>query len=160
MPDVISNTSPLQYLYQLGLLDILKKMYDQVIIPYAVLKELSNGRKQGIYLPDPSLLNWITIRHISENKLLSVVTGLGVGEKEVLALGIESPNALVILDDLLARRHASLLGLKITGTLGIILKAKQLKEIDNAGYFLNKLEQLDFRLDKKTKLSVLKLAGE
>ena len=78
----------------------------------------------------------------------------------MLALGIESPNTLVILDDLLARLHASFLGLKITGTLGIILKAKQLNEIDNVKYFLNKLEQLDFRLDKKTKLSVLKLAGE
>jgi predicted nucleic acid-binding protein len=160
MPDVISNTSPIQYLYQLGFLDILKKLYGQVMIPYAVLNELSNGRKQGIELPDPALLNWINIRHILENKLLPVVTGLGAGEKEVLALGIQSSDALVILDDLLARQYASFLGLKITGTLGIILKAKQLNEIDNVKYFLNKLEQLDFRLDKKTRSFVLKLAGE
>jgi len=160
MPDVISNTSPLQYLYQLGLLDVLKKLYGQVIIPYAVSKELSNGRKQGIELPDPVLLNWITIKHISENKLFPIVTGLGAGEKEVLALGIESPNTLVILDDLLARSYASFLGLKITGTLGIILKAKHLNEIDNTEHFLNKLERLHFRLDQKTRQSVLKLAGE
>jgi len=67
MPDVISNTSPLQYLYQLGLLDVLKKLYGQVIIPYAVSKELSkcnfmprnSGRMRGWGLAGGlGCLNW------------------------------------------------------------------------------------------------------
>ena len=122
MPDIIANTSPLQYLHQLGLLHLLHKMYGRIVVPDAVSAELERGRSMGVELPKISSVSWIDIRSVRNRSLLPVVTGLGQGEKEVLTSDIESSNAVIVLDDLLARRHASLLGLKKTGILGILLK--------------------------------------
>jgi hypothetical protein len=52
MPDVIVNTSPLQYLFQLGLLELLPSRYDRVIVPETVVLELDRGRELGCSLPD------------------------------------------------------------------------------------------------------------
>ena len=54
-----------------------------------------------------------------------MITDLGRGEAEVIALGLERPGSRLVLDDALARRIARLNGLLFTGTLGVILKAKQ-----------------------------------
>ena len=53
------------------------------------------------------------------------VADLGAGEKEVLALGMQVPGAVVILDERLGRLHAEALKLTFTGTLGILLRAKE-----------------------------------
>ena len=160
MLDIIANTSPLQYLHQLGLLHLLHKMYGRIIVPDAVSAELERGRSMGVELPKISSVSWIDIRSVRNRSLLPVVTGLGQGEKEVLASALESSNAVIVLDDLLARRHASLLGLKKTGTLGILLKAKQLGQIRMLSPLLDSLDSLNFRLGAKTRNSVLRLAGE
>jgi predicted nucleic acid-binding protein len=60
MPKVIADTSPIQYLYQIGLLGVLNVLYDQIIIPEAVAAELKVGREGGISLPDVSSIDWIT----------------------------------------------------------------------------------------------------
>ncbi len=52
MPDVVSNTTPLQYLHQVGRLDLLTRMYQRVIVPQAVADELRQGELQGIDVPD------------------------------------------------------------------------------------------------------------
>ena len=52
MPDVISDTSPIQYLHQVKLLDLLFSLYEEISIPEAVEKELADGRNYGIDLPD------------------------------------------------------------------------------------------------------------
>lgn len=160
MPDVICNTSPLQYLWQLDLIHLLNKIYDHIIIPDAVVDELNQGRKIGVEVPVPESFDWIKTRSVIERRLLPVVTGLGKGEKEVLALGLESLDSLLILDDLLARQHAQFLELKFTGTLGVLLKSKQMQYIDKIEPVLDRLEDLRFRLDHNTRKAVLKLAGE
>jgi len=122
---VICNTSPLQYLHQLGLLPILPALVRRVIVPQAVTLELAAGRTQGIDLPRPETLAWVTIRQPSSATVLPLITDLGLGEKEALALALESSDAVVILDDALARRVAMTLGIQIRGTLGVLLDAKQ-----------------------------------
>jgi len=57
LPEVICNTSPIQYLHQLGLLDLLPKLVKRVTVPPAVVEELAEGRAAGINLPD--LRHWI-----------------------------------------------------------------------------------------------------
>ena len=52
MPEVVSDTSPIQYLYQIHLLDLLPDLYNRIKIPQAVADELSEGRSRGIHLPD------------------------------------------------------------------------------------------------------------
>lgn len=61
MPEVITDTSPIQYLYQIAQLDLLPTLYGQIRMPQAVADELAQGRAQGISLPDPTSLPWITL---------------------------------------------------------------------------------------------------
>ena len=85
---------------------------------------------------------------------------LGAGEKEVLALGLEVSNALVILDERLGRSYAEALKLTLTGTLGILLRAKVEGRIPRIEPLLTHLDHLGFRLSAKTRVAVLRLAGE
>ena len=60
-PVTISNTSPLQYLHQCGLTDLLVKLYEEILVPPAVVQELAAGRALGFDLPDPTAFPWVRI---------------------------------------------------------------------------------------------------
>jgi len=106
VPEVICDVSPVQYLHQAGLLDILRLRYGAITIPAAVAAELHEGRLRGVDLPSFESLDWIRIRQPTGRLLLPIITDLGAGEREVLALGTETPDSLVILDDALTRQAA------------------------------------------------------
>lgn len=118
MSEIICNTSPLQYLHQLGRLDLLERLAGNVVVPTAVASELAEGRRRGVDVPNPVLLPWVSLREPRSHCVLPLITDLGSGETAVLMLALEIQDAVVILDDGLARRHAQRLGLRLTGTLG------------------------------------------
>lgn len=160
MPDVVSNSSPLQYLYQADVLDLLPSLFGQIYVPEAVVAELAEGRRQGVSLPLLENLSWLQVRMVRDRTLLPLVTHLGDGEKEVLALGLELSGALLLLDDRGARRHAHALGLELSGTLGVLLLAKERGFLDAVRPVLDRLQALQFRLDARTRQIVLELASE
>ena len=160
MPDVISDTSPVQYLFQTGLLDLLNKLYLQITVPEAVANEISVGLASGLLLPDLDSIPWISIRIPGQQSLLPNAPDLGPGEREALALAVQSPGSLVLLDDALARRHARLLNVRFTGTLGVLLKAKSAGHLAAVAPVIDRLDILGFRLDAKTRAAVLALAQE
>jgi predicted nucleic acid-binding protein len=75
---------------------------------------------------------------------------LGQGETAVLSYALARPKWVAVLDDGAARRCARSLSLKITGTLTVVLLAKQYELIDSAAQVLHDLRSADFRLDDKT----------
>ena len=160
MPEVICNTSPIQYLHRLDLLHILRALTGGVIVPPAVVDELGEGRALGVNLPDLSTLGWVTVRRPVSEVAVPLVTNLGPGEAEALMLALELREAVVVLDDALARRVAETLGLNLTGTLGLLLDAKRAGLIPAVGPLLDQLEALRFRVAPHTRTAVLKLAGE
>ncbi|NJP08689.1 MAG: DUF3368 domain-containing protein [Leptolyngbyaceae cyanobacterium RU_5_1] len=161
MPEVISDTSPIQYLYQTNLLDLLTTLYGQIILPQAVIDELAEGRNLGVALPDPASLSWVTVRQAQDFfPIDSVIENLGAGERETLALALEIPGSLVLLDDALARSYARSLEVRFTGTLGVLLKAKQSGYLTAVMPILDQLDNLGFRLDLSTRATVLRLAEE
>lgn len=160
MPDVICDTSPIQYLHQLGLLHVLPALAESVVLPPAVLEELSVGREAGVNLPDMDNLDWIRTRVPKGRSALPLINDLGPGETEVLMLGIESRDCVVVLDDNLARRVAETLNLQLTGTLGLLLDAKKSGMITALKPILDQLDALRFYLSQDTRAAVLKMAGE
>ena len=160
MPAVISNTSPRQYLYQADALSLLPQLFGTLCVPEAVAAELQAGRQRNVRLPDPEALPWLTVRPVKQPALLPLVTHLGDGEKEVLALGLETPGSLLLLDDRDARRHARLLTLKVSGTLGVLLLAKERGKLDAVRPILDRLDALRFRIHPTTRQAVLRLAQE
>lgn len=160
MPEYICNTSPLQYLHQLGRLALLPALAGKVIIPSAVAQELVAGREVGCDVPDPHQLSWTAIRHPVSATALPLAADLGSGEAAVLALALETTDPIVLLDDAVGRRVAELLGLRLTGTLGVLLSAKQKGLVPAVGPVLDELDRLRFRVSPATRAAVLKLAGE
>ena len=160
MPAVICNTSPLQYLHQTELLRLLPALFGVVAVPPAVVSELTEGKRRGVHLPESSALPWVIVRSVRDRMLVPPHTNLGDGEKEVIALGRESEDPLLVLDDRGARRYAARIGLAVTGTLGILVLAKELHLIDSIRPVPSRLETLGFRLDVNTRAATLRLAGE
>lgn len=160
MPEVVSDTSPLQYLHQTALLHLLRLLYGKVTVPAAVAGEIEHGRSLGLVLPDLTTLPWITVQEIRQPPAPIAMKELGAGETETLALGMNLPGSLLLLDDRLAHQRAKLLGLRFTGTLGVLIKAKQVGFLQAVRPVLNRLVTLGFRIDGGTSASVLRLAGE
>ena len=115
---VVSNSSPLIALEEIAQLELLSRLFGTVWIPRAVAAEVAPSL--------PTLPAWIEIRDLREPIPSSVVRrSLGPGEREAIALALESRPARVILDDRPARRVAVELGLLVVGTLGVLVAAKQ-----------------------------------
>lgn len=127
MPELctISNTSPLLYLHLVKQLHLLPQLYGTVFVPPAVVSELQAGAERGVDVPKPTTLSWLHVMALASTASIPMVMDLGRGEAEVIALGLENPNSRLILDDTLGRRIARLQNLQFTGTVGVIVKAKQ-----------------------------------
>ena len=161
MPEVvISNTSPIFYLHRLRRLDLLQKLYQEIIVPKAVVAELEAGRRQGEDVPEIDDYEWIKIRAIRSPQILGLSTDFGRGETEVLALALEESDSLVIIDEKLARRIARLRGLRVTGTAGVLLKAKQEGHILAVKPFLYRLQEIHFHLSDNVLTLILSIAEE
>ena len=161
MPEVvISNTSPIFYLHRLRRLDLLQKLYQEIIVPKAVVAELEAGRRQGEDVPEIDSYEWIKIRAIRSSQILGLSTDFGPGETEVLALALEESDSLAIIDEKLARKIARLRGLRVTGTAGVLLKAKQEGHILAVKPFIDRLQEIHFHLSDNVRTLILSIAEE
>ncbi len=126
MRKVVVNTTPLIALSHVGQLDVLKRLYGEIIIPEAVYRELSAKEESVCKKAVDSALDWIRVNKI-ENQMAKVMykTQLHDGEVEVMILSKEIGADVVIIDDANAKKHAKYLALPVTGTLGVLIKAKQ-----------------------------------
>src|SRR5215216_948958 len=124
MLKAISNTSPLLYLYRIGAIDWLPRLFDEVWTPEAVCNELRTGRNKGYDVPNPDEYTWLQVVNPKAMPSDWLALDLGVGEIAAMALALENPNRIVLLDDMLARRTAQVAGLQVWGTLKILLEAK------------------------------------
>lgn len=86
--------------------------------------ELEKGKDKEYYR-DVSKIDWIKVTEIRDKKSLAYFLELDKGEAETIILANEINAELVIIDEILGRFHAKNSNLKVTGTLGILLKAKK-----------------------------------
>lgn len=85
---------------------------------------------------------------------------LGVGEIAAMALALENPDRVVLLDDMLARRTAQVAGLQVWGTLKVLLEAKSHGIIEKVEPYVSKLSDSGMWISAEIKERILKLAGE
>ena len=162
MPDrlTLCNTSPLLYLNLIGQLDILPALYQTVAIPTDVKDELLVGQQQGISVPDVDNLSWKKVTALKDRTLIPLITDLGPGEAELIGLGRQHPGSRLILDDTLGRRIASLNKLTFTGTVGVVIKAKQAGLVPTVRPIVMALRQSGLWLGDDLIRAVLRQAGE
>ncbi len=119
MHDAVSNTSFLLYLHRIGVLDWLPEIFGNIWIPGAVVNEFAEGRRRGYEVPEPSDYGWIMVVEPKNTPSEWLSLDLGSGELAAMALGLENPGKVILLDDLLARKIAMAAGLTVWGTLKI-----------------------------------------
>lgn len=147
---IISDASPLIALADIGELEILQKLYQNITITDIVSNEVH------IELPD-----WISVsQNYSSQQMKVLELELDAGEASAIALGLNTPNSTLILDELKGRKVAKRLGLSVTGTIGIIIKAKNQGLIESGKTILNALERHGFWLSQKLKKEILKKMNE
>ncbi len=120
---VVSNTTPLITLAGVGLLDLLPALYQAVQIPEAVYAEYQAGRLRHPGSPDLDTLPWLTVHAAPPDP--AIPETLDAGEAEAIALARASHAHLILLDERRGRAVATRLGLPVTGSLSVLLLAKQ-----------------------------------
>ena len=161
MADHIVDTSPLCYLHLAGILQVLPAIFGRVIVPGQVVAELSAGRAEGHDLPDPIFLPWADVRTVSPlTPQLESFGRLGAGERAVLTLALAIPGSVAIIDELPARRVAASFGVTVTGTLHVILVAKQRGLVPAVRPLLDRLHGLRFRMSADLRSRILTSADE
>jgi predicted nucleic acid-binding protein len=160
MLKAVSNTSPLLYLYRIGGIEWLPKLFDEVWTPEAVKNELQAGRSKGYDIPNPDDYSWLKIVNPKSTPSEWLALDLGAGEIAAMALALENPDRVILLDDMLARRTAQVAGLQVWGTLKVLLEAKSHGIIDKVEPYVSKLGDSGMWISAEIKERILKLAGE
>ena len=160
MLKAISNTSPLLYLYRIEAINWLPELFDEVWIPEAVSNELSAGRSKGYDVPNPEDYPWLSVVDPKSMPSEWLALDLGIGEIAAMALALENPKRIVLLDDMLARRTAQVAGLQVWGTLKVLLEAKSYGLVDKIEPYITKLSESGMWVSAEVRQRILKLAGE
>lgn len=160
MLKAISNTSPLLYLYRIGGIDWLPKLFDEVWTSEAVRSELQTGRSKGYDVPNPDDYSWLNIVNPKSTPSEWLALDLGAGEIAAMALALENSDRVVLLDDMLARRTAQVAGLEVWGTLKVLLEAKSHGLIEKIEPYITNLSEAGMWVSDEVKQRILILAGE
>lgn len=162
---VISDSSSLIHLSAIGRLSLLREFHGLVTIPPAVWHEVvdqGKGREGAREVEAAHQHGWIEVKTVQNNNLVRLLKReLDSGEAEVLALAIESQASLVLLDEAEARRIAGTFGLKKTGVIGILIRAKLEGKIERLQTELDNLRlKAGFWIDERLYRRALSEVGE
>lgn len=147
---ILSDTSCLILLEKIGELDLLHEVFGNILITQEVADEF------GLPLP-----KWISVQNpVNKNYQKILEASVDKGEASAIALAVELNDCLLIIDDLKGRNLAGAIGIKITGTFGLILEAKSFGKIKTVKSLLAKIKQTDFRISEELEKTILQKANE
>ncbi len=143
---IVADTSPLNYLILIDAVEILPALFQEVVIPPAVRRELlAEGAAEKVRRRIDNFPAWLKIAAIGE---IDETIILGAGEVEAISLAVELSADYILLDDKAARLAAKARNLKVVGTLGILKFADENKLIDFETA-VRKLQNTNFRASKR-----------
>ena len=157
MRKVVANTTPLIALADIGQLELLRHLYGEILIPQAVLEEIESEPAKSM-VSNASWIRKVAIEAVDRKNMFKA--RLHAGEVEAIILAEESKADLIIIDDNAAKKTAKYLGYNVTGTLGVLLKAKAEAYVEKVEPLMNLLIDDGLYIDQKTKELALKKAGE
>jgi predicted nucleic acid-binding protein len=164
---VISDASPLICLAAIRQFNLLRLLHGEVLVPAAVWEEITRA---PAFSPAASLeaagdahaTGWLQVTTAGNRPLVTQLeTVLDAGEAEAIALAVERAPSLLLIDERDGRHMARTLGVPLTGTLGVLLRAKALGHVPAIKPLLTELvQQHHFRLHPDLVQQVLAEAGE
>lgn len=145
---VVTNSTCLISLERIGYLQLLADLFEPVFIPPKVQEEFASS------------VAWLKLKAPRNSALVTALNHIiGPGEAEAIALAAED-QTLPILDDLKARQWAKRLGIRIIGTVGVLLRAKHHHLVQSVHPLLEALKNAGFHVSSSLEEEALRLAGE
>lgn len=159
---IISDTSVASNFLQIDRLDLLYQLYQEIVIPPAVEREIQQLSGYGI---DPNLflrMNWVSVVNPTDQAFVEQLSRqLDPGEAEAIVLALELRADYLLIDEILGRKIAEEQGLTITGTLGTLLRAKEKGFIYEVKPLMDQLQtDVGFWIHETLYRYILRLAGE
>ncbi len=140
---VVSDTTPLNYLILIGHIDVLPRLFGELLVPPAVIHEMQHPKApSAVSAWAANLPPWIEVKA----PLTDLHLGIGAGEDEAISLAVELGDATLLADDVRARSAAKSRGLLTIGTLAILDRADEAKVLDFEAAIL-RLQATSFHLD-------------
>jgi len=145
---VITDSSCLIALGKIRQLEILAKLFGQILIPTAVFGEVvekGRGRAGSQEVRQATWIECVTVQNVLAVTTLQL-NHLGAGESEAIVLAIERSADFIILDDWKARQAALALSLPVIGTVAVLKKAVEKQLIGDWSAILEELKNVGFRV--------------
>jgi predicted nucleic acid-binding protein len=144
---VVSDTSPINYLLLIGQIDLIPRLFQQIIIPDVVRDEMLDPSAPPVLQQwianSPS---WLAVQPVSG--VDATLNALDPGEQAAITLAQTLPADLLIIDERLGRRVASDRGISIIGTLGILDDAASQGLVELVDV-ITRLQQTSFRISRR-----------
>lgn len=153
---LIADSSALVALSIVNQLDVLEKIFGEVYVPRAVYNEVKQENKEESQRLEAYCHN--RVLDISSSFNFNIT--LGQGESEAIVLYEEKHADFLLCDDKKAKKFAQNFGIKVIGSLGILLKAKKEKHIEKITPLIEVLKSSRIFIDDKTYELVLEMANE
>jgi predicted nucleic acid-binding protein len=159
---VVSDTSPITNLAAIGQLDLLRQLYDSVIIPLAVYNEMVSVDRVVPGTLEVQTFDWIQTQTVADsNRVVEIQENIHLGEAEAIVLALELEADLLLMDERRGRAVAMSYGVNVTGLLGVLLQAKRNGLLSAVKPVIHQLmEQVDFRISSQLYVEILQTAGE
>ncbi len=158
---VVVNSTPLIYLAAVGRFDLLQTLYGQIVIPTAVFDEVVIQGAGQWGAAETVAASWIDSRAVTSRAEVSALFGqLDLGESEVIVLAQELVADLVIVDETAARRELAGRGIAFTGTVGVLIQARQRGLLPSLRAELDRLRACGFHLADRIYRACLAAVGE
>ncbi len=151
---VVSDTSPITTLLQISRVDLLERLYKEILIPEAVREEL--------FCLHPSLPTFFKCRTVkNRNEVERLLTDLDPGEAEAIVLAKETHANLLLIDEKEGRIVAAREGVRFMGLIGVLLRAKEDGYLSSVRNVIHELEtKTTFHLSAAMKTKAVQSAGE
>ena len=161
---VVSNTSPILSLAVIGKLSLLHDQFGEILIPNAVLEELRIQEDlPGCQAIREALKDeWLRIQEVSDQSLVRVLQReLDNGEAAAITLAVQVKAKWILLDEKEGRKIAKSLGLKVTGVLGILLRARHEGRLPSMQKAMDQLrDRAGFRIKAELYADLMRKNGE
>jgi len=148
---VVSDTSPISTLFAVGKLNLLRDLFDEVIIPAKVFDELSRLKEFGYDLAELENAGWLVVRPAQDAIAVKDLSKqLDSGESEAIILAQELGADFLLIDERRGWKIANALGIKTVGVLGVLLEAKKKKLVPAVAPLLDEIQNSPgFILEKR-----------
>jgi predicted nucleic acid-binding protein len=122
---IIADSGPLIGLARIGRLELLPRLAQRIVVPHAVYVEVTEARTDAPGAAEVAAQTWIEVREADPVMVAPLLILVGRGEAEAIALAQREPSAVLLMDDLRARKLAGRLGLRRLGTVALLGQAKR-----------------------------------